>query len=104
MPAEHSVPAQYSLPCSAVAICLAGAALAWPSGAAFPYAVIVVGAICCWAMQWQLESLPRTLVGALQAYTGTKSGHFLAGRLVSWPKAVHCEIWKYCQSTGKVQA
>ncbi|KAK9858804.1 hypothetical protein WJX84_000839, partial [Apatococcus fuscideae] len=67
---EHSVPAQYSLPCSAVAICLAGAALAWPSGAAFPYAVIVVGAICCWAMQWQLESLPRTLVGALQAYTG----------------------------------
>ncbi|KAK9863698.1 hypothetical protein WJX84_001768 [Apatococcus fuscideae] len=66
---EPQAPAQYSLPGSCLAVCLACAALIWPSVAAFPYAVSVVVAICCWALQWQLDALPRALVASLQAYS-----------------------------------
>ena len=72
--AEPHAQAQYPLPGSCLAICLACAALIWPSAAALPYAVSVVVAICCWALHYRVATLPRALVGTLQAYSGRASG------------------------------
>ncbi len=68
--ADAELPEQYSLSCSCLAICLAGAAIVWPSAAALPYIVITVGAVWCWAMHWYPTSLSRTLIACLQAYAG----------------------------------